>query len=399
MYRHAEGFRRTAERADFMRIYLDHAATTPVRREALEAMLPYFAEVYGNASSIHTEGRKARRAVEKARQQVAAAIGAEPREVYFTAGGSESDNWAIRGAAQPLWEQGKRHLITSRVEHPALLRTCENIERLGWQVTYLPVDAFGRVCPEDVRQAIRPDTALISVMAANNEVGTLQPVREIGRIAHESGILFHTDAVQAVGSIPVDVNDWNADLLSLSGHKFYGPKGVGALYVRRGVRMEPLIFGGEQEKGLRAGTENLPGIVGMGAALELAEKERPEEAARLTHLRQMLLEGLTAALPDCQLNGHPEHRLPGNLNLRFPLVEGESLLMRLDLAGIAASAGSACSSGSMEVSHVLTAMGLSEDEARGSLRLSLGRENTEEDVARVVEILPAIVRELQELRS
>ena len=382
-----------------MRIYLDHAATTPVRREALEAMLPYFAEVYGNASSIHTEGRKARRAVEKARQQVAAAIGAEPREVYFTAGGSESDNWAIRGAAQPLWEQGKRHLITSRVEHPALLRTCENIERLGWQVTYLPVDAFGRVCPEDVRQAIRPDTALISVMAANNEVGTLQPVGEIGRIAHESGILFHTDAVQAVGSIPVDVNDWNADLLSLSGHKFYGPKGVGALYVRRGVRMEPLIFGGEQEKGLRAGTENLPGIVGMGAALELAEKERPEEAARLTHLRQMLLEGLTAALPDCQLNGHPEHRLPGNLNLRFPLVEGESLLMRLDLAGIAASAGSACSSGSMEVSHVLTAMGLSEDEARGSLRLSLGRENTEEDVARVVEILPAIVRELQELRS
>ena len=382
-----------------MRIYLDHAATTPTRREALEAMLPYFAEVYGNASSIHTEGRKARRAVEKARQQVASAIGAEAREVYFTAGGSESDNWAIRGAAQPLWEQGKRHLITSRVEHPALLRTCEKMEKLGWQVTYLPVDAFGRVSPEDVRQAIRPDTGLISVMAANNEVGTLQPVGEIGRIAHESGVLFHTDAVQAVGSIPVDVNDWNADLLSLSGHKFYGPKGVGALYVRRGVRMDPLIFGGEQEKGLRAGTENLPGIVGMGAALELAEKERPEEAARLTRLRTMLLDGLAAALPDCQLNGHPEHRLPGNLNLRFPLVEGESLLMRLDLAGIAASAGSACSSGSMEVSHVLSAMGLSEDEARGSLRLSLGRENTEEDIARVVEILPAIVRELQELRS
>jgi len=382
-----------------MRIYLDHAATTPTRREALEAMLPYFAEVYGNASSIHTEGRKARRAVEKARQQVAAAIGAETREVYFTAGGSESDNWAIRGAAQPLWEQGKRHLITSRVEHPALLRTCEKMEKLGWQVTYLPVDAFGRVSPENVRQAIRPDTGLISVMAANNEVGTLQPVGEIGRIAHESGVLFHTDAVQAVGSIPVDVNDWNADLLSLSGHKFYGPKGVGALYVRRGVRMDPLIFGGEQEKGLRAGTENLPGIVGMGAALELAEKERPEEAARLTRLRTMLLDGLAAALPDCQMNGHPEHRLPGNLNLRFPLVEGESLLMRLDLAGIAASAGSACSSGSMEVSHVLSAMGLSEDEARGSLRLSLGRENTEEDIARVVEILPAIVRELQELRS
>ena len=382
-----------------MRIYLDHAATTPTRREALEAMLPYFAEVYGNASSIHTEGRKARRAVEKARQQVAAALGAEAREVYFTAGGSESDNWAIRGAAQPLWEQGKRHLITSRVEHPALLRTCEKMEKLGWQVTYLPVDAFGQVSPENVRQAIRPDTGLISVMAANNEVGTLQPVGEIGRIAHESGVLFHTDAVQAVGSIPVDVNDWNADLLSLSGHKFYGPKGVGALYVRRGVRMDPLIFGGEQEKGLRAGTENLPGIVGMGAALELAEKERPEEAARLTRLRTMLLDGLAAALPDCQMNGHPEHRLPGNLNLRFPLVEGESLLMRLDLAGIAASAGSACSSGSMEVSHVLTAMGLSEDEARGSLRLSLGRENTEEDIARVVEILPAIVRELQELRS
>ena len=382
-----------------MRIYLDHAATTPTRREALEAMLPYFAEVYGNASSIHTEGRKARRAVEKARQQVASAIGAEAREVYFTAGGSESDNWAIRGAAQPLWEQGKRHLITSRVEHPALLRTCEKMEKLGWQVTYLPVDAFGRVSPEDVWQAIRPDTGLISVMAANNEVGTLQPVGEIGRIAHESGVLFHTDAVQAVGSIPVDVNDWNADLLSLSGHKFYGPKGVGALYVRRGVRMDPLIFGGEQEKGLRAGTENLPGIVGMGAALELAEKERPEEAARLTRLRQTLLDGLAAALPDCQMNGHPEHRLPGNLNLRFPLVEGESLLMRLDLTGIAASAGSACSSGSMEVSHVLSAMGLSEDEARGSLRLSLGRENTEEDIARVVEILPAIVRELQELRS
>jgi len=381
------------------RIYMDNAATTALSGEALEEMLPYFAEHYGNPSSIHTEGRKVRRGVEKARQKVAQAIGAEAGEVFFTAGGSESDNWALRGVLLPLIGENKKHVITSSVEHHAILHTLDDLEKQGWQVTRLPVDGFGQVSAEAVREAIRPDTALISVMAANNEVGTLQPVQEIGCIARAAGVLFHTDAVQAAGSLPIDVKAWNVDLLSLSGHKFHGPKGVGALYVRKGVRIAPLITGGAQEKALRAGTENVPAIVGMGEALRLAEANRPETAARLEKMRNRLIAGLMARVENCRLNGHPEKRLPGNVNICFPGVEGESLLMRLDLAGIAASAGSACTSGSLESSHVLRAMGLDEEEAKGSLRLSLSGDNTDEEIDRVLEVLPAIVAELRSLRS
>lgn len=381
------------------RIYLDNAATTALSAKVLEAMLPYLKDLCGNPSSIHTEGRKARRAVESARRSIAGAIGAEAGEIFFTSGGSESDNWALRGALRPLEGTGKNHIITSCVEHHAVLHTVDALEKQGWQVTRLPVDACGRICMDDLRAAIRPETALISIMAANNEVGTLQPIREIGLLAKEAGVLFHTDAVQAAGSLPVRVKDWNVDLLSLSGHKFHGPKGVGALYVRRGVRIDPLITGGAQEKALRAGTENVPAIVGMGEALRLAEADREATAARLTAMRDRLIAGLMEKVPDCRLNGHPVERLPGNVNISFPGVEGESLLMRLDLAGIAASAGSACTSGSLESSHVLRAMGLSEEEARGSLRLSLCKDNTDEEIGRVLEILPPIVAELRSLRQ
>ena len=375
-------------------IYMDNAATTAVRPEVLEAMMPYFTQHYGNASSIHTFGRNARRAMENARKQVAAALGCEPREVYFTAGGSESDNWAIRCAVLAKANKGK-HIITSAIEHHAVLHTCEYMEKQGYEVTYLPVDEFGRVSVEDVKNAIRPDTVLITIMAANNEIGTLQPIPEIGRIAKENGILFHTDAVQAVGAVPIDVNAWNVDMLSLSGHKLHAPKGIGALYIRKGVRISNLIYGGAQERGLRAGTENLPGIVGLGKAVELAVAELPEYAERVSKLRDKLIDGILETIPDVCLNGHRTERLPGNVNVSVRYVEGEALLMRLDLAGVAASSGSACTSGSLDPSHVLLAIGLPHEIAHGSLRLSLSNETTEEDVDYVLEKLPEIVKNLR----
>ena len=374
------------------RIYMDNAATTATRPEVLEAMLPYFTQHYGNPSSIHAFGRDARRAMETARKQVAAALNCEPREVYFTAGGSESDNWAIRCA---LNAQKGKHIITSAIEHHAVLHTCESLEKQGYEVTYLPVDEYGIVSVENVKNAIRPDTALITIMAANNEIGSIQPIAEIGKIAKEAGVLFHTDAVQAIGAIPVDVKEWGVDMLSLSGHKFHAPKGVGALYIRKGVRISNLIYGGAQERGLRAGTENLPGIVGLGKAIELAVAELPEYAQRVTGLRDRLIEGILAKIPDVQLNGHRTQRLPGNVNVSVKYVEGEALLMRLDLAGIAASSGSACTSGSLDPSHVLLAIGLPHEIAHGSLRLSLGNDTTDNDVDYVLEELPQIVTTLR----
>lgn len=379
-------------------IYMDNAATTATRPEVLEKMLPYFTEHYGNPSSIHGVGRDARRAIENARRQVAEALGAQPREIYFTAGGSESDNWAIRCASKALAKKGK-HIITSQIEHHAVLHTCEYMEKQGYEVTYLPVDGEGRVSVEDVKKSIRPDTVLISIMAANNEIGTLQPIREIGQAAHEAGVLFHTDAVQAVGAVPIDVNEWNVDMLSLSGHKFHGPKGIGALYIRKGIKISNLIYGGAQERGLRAGTENLPGIVGLGAAIELAVKELPEYTQRMTHLRDRLIDGILSSVPDVRLNGHRTQRLPGNVNVSVRYVEGEALLMRLDLAGVEASSGSACTSGSLDPSHVLLAIGLPHEIAHGSLRLSLGSENTEADVAYVLEKLPGIVKDLRAMSA
>lgn len=375
-------------------IYMDNAATTSVRPEVLEAMMPYFTQHFGNASSIHTFGRNAHRALDNARKQVAAALGCEAREIYFTAGGSESDNWAIRCAVEAKASKGK-HIITSAIEHHAVLHTCQYMEKLGYEVTYLPVDEYGLVSVEDVKNAIRPDTVLITIMAANNEIGTLQPIAEIGRIAKENGILFHTDAVQVVGAIPIDVNAWNVDMLSLSGHKLHAPKGIGALYVRKGIRISNLIYGGAQERGLRAGTENLPAIVGLGKAIELATAELPEYTERLTRLRDKLIHGILGSIPDVQLNGHPTIRLPGNVNVSVRYVEGEALLIRLDLAGVAASSGSACTSGSLDPSHVLLAIGLPHEVAHGSLRLSLGNDTTEEEVDYVLSTLPGIVENLR----
>ncbi|MEG1012753.1 MAG: cysteine desulfurase NifS [Clostridia bacterium] len=375
-------------------IYMDNAATTAVRPEVLETMMPYFTQYYGNPSSIHSVGRDARRAVENARRQVALAIGADAREIYFTAGGSESDNWAIRCATAALANKGK-HIITSAVEHHAVLHTCAMLEKQGYRITYLPVDGEGLVKPQDVRNALCDDTVLITIMAANNEIGTLQPIAEIGKIAKAAGILFHTDAVQAVGAVPIDVNALQVDMLSLSGHKFHAPKGVGALYIRKGVKIKNLIYGGAQERGLRAGTENVPGIVGLGKAIELAVSELPEYTQKMTHLRDRLIDGILAEIPNVRLNGHRTLRLPANVNVSVRYVEGEALLMRLDLAGIEGSSGSACTSGSLDPSHVLLAIGLPHEIAHGSLRLSLGTENTDEDVDKVLAELPKIVENLR----
>ena len=349
-------------------IYLDHAATTPVSRSVLEAMLPYFSDCPGNASAVYGAGREARKAVEKARKQAAAAIGAEPREILFTSGGSESDNLALKGTAFALKDRG-RHLITSAIEHPAVLNTCRWLEKQGFDVTYIQPDSKGMISPDKVRDAVRNDTILISVMAANNEIGTIEPVADIGAIAHEKGILFHTDAVQAVGSIPVNVNEWNADLLSLSAHKFHGPKGIGALYIRRGARLDPLIHGGEQERGLRAGTENVPGIAAMATALKESVENIDKNTERLTSVRNKIIAGLKE-IPHSAINGDEENRLPSNVNFCFEGIEGESLLLLLDDKGIAASSGSACTSGSLDPSHVLLAIGRPHEVAHGSLRLS-----------------------------
>ena len=377
-------------------IYLDHAATTPVSATVLEVMLPFFTDHAGNASAVYGNGREARKAVERARRQTAEAVGAEPREIIFTAGGSESDNLAIKGTAFALKDQG-RHIITTAIEHPAVLNTCRWLGKHGYEVTYIQPDRDGRIDPEDVRKSIRKDTILISVMAANNEIGTIEPVAEIGSIAREHHILFHTDAVQAVGSIPVNVNEWNADLLSLSAHKFYGPKGVGAIYLRRGTRLDPLIHGGEQERGLRAGTENVPGIAGLGQAIREATEELSANAAATGMLRDRLMKGILETIPDVKLNGPAENRLPNNCSISFERIDGEALLLRMDLAGIAGSSGSACTAGSQEVSHVLKAIGLTEDQAKGSLRLTTGIDNTEDEINRAIFIIREIVEDLRRL--
>ncbi len=376
-------------------VYLDHAATTPVHPEVLGAMLPYFSGDFGNASSVHHFGRKVRIAVDQARATVAEAIGAKPQEIYFTSGGTEADNIAILGTVRQLADKGK-HIITSGIEHHAVLETCQALEKQGYDVTYLPVDASGVVRVQDVEAAIRPDTILITIMHANNEIGTIQPIAEIGALAKANGIVMHTDAVQSLGSLPVNVDDLQVDLLSFSAHKIYGPKGIGALYVRRGTRLKPIWYGGGQERKLRTGTENVPGIIGLAKAVELAVQERDARNAHLKKLQSKLIAGLTS-LPDITLNGHPEQRLPGNVNISVKYVEGESLILSLDMKGIAVSSGSACTSGSLEPSHVLLCMGLDHLQAHGSLRLTLGRDNTEEDIDYLLSVFPEIVERLRSI--
>ena len=380
-------------------VYLDHSATTPVRQEVLEAMLPYFSEEYGNASSVHGFGQRARNAIEGAREKVASLLGASPEEIIFTSGGTESDNLAIKGLAAAPHVRGKQ-VVTSAIEHHAVLNTCTALEKQGFAVVQLPVDRHGLVDAEELRQAsanAKGDVALVSIMMANNEVGTIEPIRELAAVAAEASVPFHTDAVQAVGKVPVDVRELGVDLLSLSAHKFYGPKGVGALYVRSGTRIQPLQHGGHHEKNLRAGTENVPGIMGLARALELACEEMETEAQRLHELRDRLQEGLMDRIPDSLLNGHPVKRLPHLLNMSFENVEGESILLSLDAVGIAASTGSACTSGTLEPSHVLTAMGMPPGIAHGSLRFSLGRVNTAEDIEYVLEKLPPIIERLRQM--
>ena len=378
------------------RIYLDHAATTPTAPEVLAAMLPYFSECWGNASAVYATGREARRAVENARKEVAKAIGALPQEICFTSGGSESDNAAIRGTARALREKGK-HIITTAIEHHAVLKTCRQLEQEGFVVTRVRPDGEGRIDPGEIRKAIRKDTILVTVMAANNEIGTLEPVGEIGRICREQGVVFHTDAVQAAGAVAIDVREAGCDLLSLSGHKFYGPKGIGALYIHEGTRLDPLIAGGQQERGFRAGTENLPGIVGLGKAITLAAENLDRNAGHMRRMRDRLTDGLLASVPGAALNGPREERLPNNCSIRFDGIDGEALLLRLDLAGIAASAGSACTAGNQETSHVLKAIGLTEEEAGSSLRLTTGIHTTEEEVDETVRTVREIVTDLRRM--
>jgi cysteine desulfurase len=380
-------------------IYLDHAATTRPAPEVVEAMLPYFREHFGNASSLYSLGRESRQAVERARELAAAFFGCRPQELIFTGGGSESDNLALRGVMWALRDRGD-HLITTQVEHHAVLNTARALERQGFRVTYLAPDRCGRVTAEQVREAITDRTTLISVMHGNNEIGTLEPVSEIGALARERGILFHTDAVQTVGQLPVRVRDLPCDLLSMSAHKVYGPKGVGLLYRRMGVPLVSQITGGDQEFDLRAGTENVPGIVGLGKALELAFLALQEgEPDRERRLRDRLIRGILAALPDAELTGHPEDRLPNHASFRFPLIEGEPLLLNLDMRGIYGSSGAACATGEIEPSHVLLALGYSAKEAHGALRLTLGRETTEAEIDEVIRVLPPLVESLRELRT
>jgi cysteine desulfurase len=377
-------------------VYMDHAATTYVKKEVLEEMLPFFTENFGNPSSLYSLGRKTRAAIDKARERVAKALGANTDEIFFTGGGSEADNWAIKGVAFANKNKGN-HIITTKIEHHAVLHTCEYLEKHGFEVTYLSVDENGLINLEELKNAITDKTILISIMFANNEIGTIQPIAEIGKIAKEKGVLFHTDAVQAVGNVKIDVKEMNIDLLSLAAHKFYGPKGVGALYIRKGVKIDNLVHGGGQEKKRRAGTENIPGIVGLGKAIELATANIDEHNAKIAAMRDRLLNGIMEKIPYTKLNGHREQRLPGNINVSFRFIEGEGLLLLLDQAGICASTGSACSSGSLDPSHVLLAIGLPHEIAHGSLRLSLGDLNTEEDVDYVLEKLPQIVQRLREM--
>ena len=377
-------------------IYMDNAATTPVKKEVLEEMLPYFSEKYGNPSSVYSLGSASRVAVEKAREQVAKALGADKSEIFFTAGGSESDNWAIKGAAYKNRKKGN-HIITTKIEHHAVLHTCEYLEKQGFEVTYLDVDSDGLISLDDLKNSIKDTTILITIMFANNEIGTIQPIKEIGEIAHEHNLLFHTDAVQAIGSIKIDVNELNIDLLSMSAHKFFGPKGVGALYIRKGINLDNLIAGGGQERGKRAGTENLASIVGMGKAIELAYENLQQHNAKLTTLRDYLINKIEDNFDYVRLNGHRNKRLSGNVNFSFEFIEGESLLLMLDMNGIAASSGSACTSGALDPSHVLLAIGLSHEIAHGSLRLSLNEFNTKDEVDYVVEKLVGIVDRLRQM--
>ena len=379
-----------------MFVYADNAATTALSEEALLEMERGLKEIYGNPSSLHFKGREAEAALKEAREKVASAVGAEPSEIYFTSGGSESDNWAIKGAAKLGAAKGKRHLITTAFEHHAVLHTMQSLEKEGFEVTYLPVHENGIVRPEEVLNSIREDTALVSVMYANNEIGTIQPIKEIGRICREKGVLFHTDAVQAVGHIPVDVRSDNTDMMSVSGHKFHGPKGTGFLYVRKGIRLPNLIEGGGQEQRRRAGTENLAGIMGMSEALRIAVRDMDEHMERVSAMRDRLISEIEK-IPRVRLNGDRERRLPGNINFCFDGIEGESLLLSLDLEGICASSGSACTSGSLEPSHVLLAIGIPKEVAHGSLRLSIDAVNTDEEIDYITEKLPPIVGRLRDM--
>lgn len=376
------------------RVYLDHAATTPTDPRVVEAMLPYFSESFGNPSSIHSLGLETRTSVAEAREKVASLIGAGTDEIVFTSGGTEADNLAIKGVAQANAHKG-RHVVTTRIEHHAVEESCRYLEEQGFKVTRVGVDRDGLVNPKEVEKAVTPETILISVMHANNEVGTIQPVGEIGRMARERGICFHTDAVQTTGHIPTMVDDLRVDLLAMSAHKLYGPKGMGVLYIRKGTRIASFMHGGGQERGLRASTENVPGIVGLGKAAEIAQAEMAAEAKHLVRLRDKLIKGLLEGIPQTRLNGHPTKRLPNNVNISVASVEGESLAVSLDLEGIAVSTGSACSSEAMEASHVLMAMGLPAELARGSVRFSLGRDNTDADIDRVLEAFPRIVGRLR----
>ncbi len=378
------------------RVYLDHSATTYTDPEVLKEMIPFFAEIYGNPSSLHSFGREVKKQIDIARQRVAKAIGAQSEEIFFTAGGSESDNWAIRGIAYANKYKGN-HIITTKIEHHAALYTCESLEKEGFKVTYLDVDKYGMIDIEELKAAINDETILISIMYANNEIGTIQPIEEIGEIAKENKIYFHTDAVQAIGNVKINVKEQNIDFLSLSAHKFYGPKGVGVLYIRKGVKIKNLIYGGAQEKGKRAGTENVPGIIGLGKAIEIATENIDEYNKKMMHLRDRLIKGIMDKIPYTLLTGHPEKRLPGSASFCFKYIEGEALLLNLDLKGIAGSSGSACTSGSLDPSHVLLAIGLPHEIAHGSLRLTLGHVNTEEDIDYVIETLPGIVQKLREM--
>lgn len=378
------------------RIYFDHSATTPVDKNVADLMMQYMLDKFGNPSSVHGFGREARKAVDEAREKVAALLNAEPNEIFFLSGGTEADNLALKGIALANRKKGN-HIITSSIEHHAVLHTCEFLQKQGFEITYLPVDEYGMIRLEDLKNAITDKTILISIMFANNEVGTIQPIKEIGAIAREKGIYFHTDAVQAVGSYPIDVKEQQIDLLSLSGHKFHGPKGIGVLYIRRGVKLEALQHGGGHERNMRAGTENVPGIVGLGKAAEIARQEMQAKITSLSGFRDKIIKEVLSKIPDTKLNGHPTQRLPGNVNLSFLFIEGESLLLNLDLKGIAASSGSACTSGSLDPSHVLLAMGLSHEVAHGSLRVSLGRDNTEEEVDYFLAVLPEIIQRLRDM--
>ena len=379
-----------------MKVYMDNAATTKLSPDVLNAMMPYLTDIYGNASSVHAFGREAREGVEHARNQVAAAINASPDEIFFTAGGTESDNMAIKGVAHKYAKKGK-HIITTAIEHHAVLHTCEALEKEGYEVTYLPVDEDGLISVEQVRAAMRDDTLLVTVMFANNEVGTIEPIAEIGALCRERNVLFHTDAVQAVCHIPIDVRAMNIDLMSISAHKFHGPKGIGALYCRKGIVLEPVIVGGAQERKRRAGTENVAGIVGLGAAVERAHKNMSADMARVSALRDKLISGILKNIPHVKLNGHPTQRLPQNVNFSIRYIEGESILLMLDINGIAASSGSACTSGSLDPSHVLLAMGIPHEIAHGSLRLTLSDMTTDEEVDYVLETLTKTVKRLRDM--